>query len=45
MTQKVIAELFGVQRSSFTEHLLNIFEDKELNKIQYVPKWNILLLV
>ena len=25
MTQKAIAELFDVQRSSFTKHLLNIF--------------------
>ena len=32
MTQKVMAELFDVQRPTITKHLLNIFEDKELEK-------------
>lgn len=32
MTQKAIAELFDVQRPAITKHLLNIFEDKELDK-------------
>lgn len=30
MTQKKIAELFGVQRPAITKHLKNIFEDGEL---------------
>ncbi len=30
LTQKRIAELFGVQRPSITKHLKNIFESKEL---------------
>jgi predicted XRE-type DNA-binding protein len=29
MTQKKIAELFGVQRPAITKHLKNIFEDGE----------------
>ncbi len=32
MTQKAMAELFNVQRSAITKHLLNIFEDNELDK-------------
>lgn len=32
MTQKTMAELFDVQRPTITKHLLNIFEDKELEK-------------
>ena len=32
MTQKAMAELFDVQRPAITKHLLNIFEDKELEK-------------
>ena len=32
MTQKAMAELFDVQRPTITKHLLNIFEDKELEK-------------
>ncbi len=30
MTQKKIAELFGVQRPAITKHLKNIFDDGEL---------------
>jgi hypothetical protein len=30
LTQKAIAELFGVQRPAITKHLLNIFESEEL---------------
>ena len=30
MTQKKIAELFGVQRPAITKHLKNIFESEEL---------------
>ena len=43
MTQKAIAELFDVQRPAITKHLNNIFNENELDKKQYVPKWNILL--
>lgn len=32
MTQKKIAELFGVQRSAITKHLKNIFEEGELEE-------------
>jgi hypothetical protein len=32
LTQKAIAELFGVQRPAITKHLLNIFESGELNE-------------
>ena len=30
LTQKAMAELFGVERSVITKHLKNIFETKEL---------------
>ncbi|RLD56365.1 MAG: cell filamentation protein Fic [Bacteroidetes bacterium] len=32
LTQKSIAELFGVQRPAITKHLKNIFESEELNE-------------
>ena len=32
LTQKAIAELFGVERSVITKHLKNIFNDAELDK-------------
>jgi len=32
MTQKAIAELFDSDRSVITKHLLNIFEEEELDK-------------
>lgn len=32
LTQKAIAELFGVQRPAITKHLLNIFESEELEE-------------
>ncbi len=32
LTQKKIAELFGKGRSTITDHLLNIFKEKELNE-------------
>ena len=31
MTQRAMAELFDVQRPAITKHLLNIFEDNELD--------------
>lgn len=33
LTQKAIAELFGVQRPAITKHLINIFESSELEEI------------
>ena len=33
LTQKLIAELFGKGRSTITEHLRNIFDEDELDKI------------
>ena len=38
MTQKAIAELFDVQRPAITKHLLNIFEDNELEKSSVCSK-------
>jgi len=32
LTQKSIAELFGVQRPAITKHLKNIFDSEELNE-------------
>ena len=32
LTQKAIAELFGVQRPAITKHLINIFESGELEE-------------
>jgi len=32
LTQQKIAELFGVERSVVTKHLLNIYSEGELNK-------------
>ena len=32
LTQKAMAELFGVQRPAITKHLKNIFESKELEE-------------
>lgn len=32
LTQKSMAELFGVNRTTITRHLKNIFEEKELNE-------------
>ena len=33
LTQKAIAELFGVQRPAITKHLINIFDSGELNEV------------
>ena len=38
MTQKAIAELFDVQRPAITKHLLNIFNDNELEKSSVCSK-------
>ena len=43
MTQKVIAELFDVQRPAIKKHLNNILMKMNWIKMQYVPFWNILL--
>lgn len=38
LTQKAIAELFGVDRSVITKHLINIYETDELSKISTCAK-------
>ena len=38
LTPKVIAELFGVDRSVITKHLINIYETDELSKISSCAK-------
>lgn len=40
MTTKAMAELFGINTQGITKHLLNIYEEEELEKKQLVPKWN-----
>ena len=39
LTQKRIAELFGVVKSTISEHLTNIFESRELEKDSVVRKF------
>ena len=39
LTQKGIAELFGVTRSTVSEHLANIYNDGELEKMATVRKF------
>ena len=39
LTQKAIAELFGVERSVVTKHLKNIFESGELDENQVCAKF------
>lgn len=39
LTQQKIAELFGVVKSTISEHIKNIFESKELEKISTVRKF------
>ena len=39
MTQKAMAELFGVNVPAISKHLSNIFEEGELFKEATVPKW------
>lgn len=43
LTQKAMAELFGVDKSSISRHLKNIFVEGELdeNVVQYVEKHNL----
>jgi hypothetical protein len=41
LTQERMAELFGVQRSGHYQTPKNIFESNELQKMWYVPFWNI----
>jgi len=38
MTQKAMSELFGVDKSSISRHLKNIFENGELNEKVVVAK-------
>lgn len=40
LTQKGIAELFGVGIPAISKHLKNIFDEKELNEEVVIPKWN-----
>ena len=37
-TQKVMAELFDVQRPAISKHLTNIFEQEELDKLTTISK-------
>ena len=37
MTQKA---LFDVEQPAIAKHLINIYNEKELDKIQLIPKWN-----
>ena len=39
MTQKTVAELFDTDRSVITKHLLNIFEEEELDKNSTCAKY------
>lgn len=42
LTQNLIAELFGVARSTITEHITNIFNEGELDEINTVGKTDII---
>ena len=39
LTQKRMAELFGVEIPAISKHLANIFESNELKKRQLFPFW------
>ena len=39
LTQKSMAELFGVGVPAISKHLKNIYESEELMKIRLFPKW------
>ena len=41
LTQKLMAELFGVNVRTISEHLQNIFQDKELNEEAVIRKFRI----
>ena len=41
LTQNLIAELFGVSRSTITEHINNIFKEKELDENNTVGKTDV----
>ena len=41
LTQKAMAELFGVQTPAINKHLKNIFESSELNESMVVSKMEI----
>ena len=38
LTQKAMAELFGVQTPTISKHLKNIFEEGELNELATISK-------
>lgn len=39
LTQKTIAELFGVKIPAISKHLKNIYTSKELTQFELFPKW------
>ena len=39
LTQKSMAEVFGVGVPAISKHLKNIYESEELIKIRLFPKW------
>jgi hypothetical protein len=39
LTQKALAELFGVKVPAINKHLKNIFDSGELTRAQLFPKW------
>lgn len=41
LTQKQIAELFDISIKTVNEHIKNIFNDNELNKIQVIRQFQI----
>ena len=38
MTQKAMAELFDVEQTAIAKHLINIYNEKELEKLNYYKK-------
>ena len=39
LTQKAMAELFGVGIPAINKHLANIYEEEELDADATIPKW------
>lgn len=39
LTQKAMAELFGVEVPAISKHLTNIYSEGELQLIELFPKW------
>lgn len=38
MTQKAMAELFDIEQPAIAKHLINIYNEKELEKLNYYKK-------